>query len=494
MANLAHPEPSKGLEFSTFSPFVAAIIAAGSVFALFEPKLERMRTIRNETGQFEPGFLVFYVVPQWLLIGLSIIIVLFLMAACLDVIDASLLSAFPGLEFVRTAFELRYVAWTVVAAAILAIIIRWNWVPQILLQLARGLSVLPIPSLQNRFGPEGESVGWHQAKAVCEGPDKGAPLLIKNEDLDRVARVVLTRLSQEAGDEEFAADPDKLSSSDKANLALFGCIMEVNFSVNRWDRPKWSEFYASLADIQRETPLFGPAELLAFKSGNAFFEAFRESLDAALYKRNQPQPPNRSLAAAGDIVRAWELLTQKANGDLLQFARPFAGLLGNPVACLDRRLRTFPRMNSDGMRPQLIKLLTRWGCLPQTDGVFIQPFSKSMAWLLLHEGALWALPETKEVTFNSFGQAPISRLAMKRVLQRVAALIDEGASAEARAVAERLGTSKWRRFEAVDFILWSWANAERKTAAGSTAGGPASPWDKAQWKWKFEGDRVLRQS
>ena len=270
--------------------------------------------------------------------------------------------------------------------------------------------------------------------------------------------------------------------------------MEVNVGVNRWDRPKWSEFYASLADIQLATPLFGPAELLEFESGNAFFEAFRDHLDAALAHRNQPQPPNRSLEAAGDIVRTWELLTQKANGDLLQFARPFAGRLGNQVACLDRRLRTFPRMNSDGMRPQLIKLLTRWGCLPQTDGVFIQPFSKSMAWLLLHEGALRALPETKEVTFNSFGQAPISRLAMKRVLQRVAGLIDEGASAEAKAVAERLGTSKWRRFEAGDFILWSWANAERKTAAGSAAGGTATPWDKAQWKWKFEGDRVLRQS
>jgi hypothetical protein len=57
------------------------------------------------------------------------------------------------------------------------------------------------------------------------------------------------------------------------------------------------------------------------------------------------------------------------------------------------------------------------------------------------------------------------------------------------AVAEKLGVSKWRRFEAGDFILWSWANAERKAAAAATP-----PWDKAKWKWKFEEDRVLRQS
>lgn len=494
MAPPAPPEPPKGLEFSTFSPFVAAIVAAGGAFALFEPKLERMRTIKNETGHFEPGFLGFYVLPQRLLIAFSIVIVVFLLIACLDVMDPSLLSAVPQLAFVRTAFEIRYVAWTVVAAAILAIIIRWNWLPQILLLLARALSVLPIPGLLNRFGPQGGSVGWHQAKAVCEGPDKGAPLLIKSEDLDRVARIVLTRLSQKAGDEDFAAEPAGLSVVEKANIALFGCLMEVNVSVNRWDRPKWSEFYASLADIQRATPLFGPAELLGFTSGNAFFETFRDRLDAALAARNQPRPPNRSLEAAGDIVQAWELLRRKAKCDMMRLAPPFANLLGGRVAWVDCRLRAFPRMNSDGMRPQLIKLLTRWGCLPPTGGVFIQPFSKSMAWLLLHEGALGALPETKEVTFNSFGQAPISRLAMKRVLQRVAELIDEGASAEAKAVATKLGTSKWRRFEAGDFILWNWANAERKAAAGTAPGGMATPWDKAKWKWKFEGDRVVRQS
>jgi hypothetical protein len=498
MAVHGSPDAPKAFDFSTFSPFVAAIVAAGGAFALFEPKLERMHAIKNETGRFEAGFVAFYVLPQWLLIFVSVAIVVFLGLACVDVIQPSLLSGIPQVVYLRAAFEIHYVAWTIVSAAILAVIIRWNWIPRALLLLARALSVLPISGLCNRFGPQGESVGWHQAKAVCEGPDKGAPLLINEEDLDRVARVILTRLSHrddgDGDDENFAATPANLSEAEKANIALFGCVMEANVSANRWKRPKWREFYASFADIQRSTPMFAPAQIQAFESGNAFFEEFRGRLDTALAARNQPRPTDRSLEAAGDIARAWELLTRKAEGNTLLLVPPIAGLLVGKVAWIDRRLRVFPRMNSDGMRPQLIKLLTRWGCLPMSDGVFVQPFSKTIAWLLLQEGALGALPETKEVTFNSFGQAPISRLAMKRVLQRVARLIDEGASAEARKVAETVGSSEWRRFEAGDFILWSWSNAERKAAAGTEESGASTPWDKSKWKWKFEEDRILRQS
>jgi len=490
------PDPPKGLDFSTFSPFVAAIVAAGGAFALFEPKLERIRVMKNETGRFELGFLWCYAVPQWILISVSVVVVLFLVLACLDVIQPSTVSGLPMIGLARAAFDIHYIAWTIVAAAILAIFIRWNWLPRILLFAARTLSVLPMPGLRNCFGPQGESVGWHQAKAVCEGPDKGAPLLIKDEDVDRVARVVLTRLSQKitaGGDEKnYADEPSGFPPEVKANMLLFGCIMEVNFSVNRWTRPDWKPFYAGLADIQAATPMFAPLEVLSFNNGNDFFATFRERLDLALTARGLVPPPNQGLEAAGDVVRAWELL-KKAKGDTLRLMPWFAPVLCGRVWWLDRRLRAFPRMNNDGMRPQLIKLLTRWGCLPITDGLFVQPFSKSIAWLLMQEGAIAALPETKEVTFNSFGQTPISRLAMKRILRRVAELINEGASAEAIAVAAKVGPSTWRRFEAGDFILWSWSHEARKEAAGPT-GVATTPWDKAKWKWKFDDDRIVRQS
>lgn len=490
-------DPAKGLDFSVFSPWIAAIVAAGGAFALFEPKLERIRAMKNETGRLEPGFLLFYVLPQRFLIFVAVGIVVFLSIGCIDVIQPTLLSGLPFIGFLRAALDMHNIAWTIVAGAILAIIIRWNWVPRVLLLLARAASALPIPWVRNRCGPEGECVGWHQAKAVCEGPDKGAPLLLRREDIDRVARIVLTRLSQKIAnggdDKNFAETPLGLSKQAKANMLLFGCIMEVNFTVNRWDRPHWKPFYAALADMEADKPIFVPSELLSFANGSEFFTAFRLRLDAALRARGLTPPPNQSLEAAGDIVRAWELLKKRGKGDTLSLTPWYACLLGGNVACLDRRLRAFPRMNGDGMRPQLLKLLTRWGCLPVADGIFVQPFSKTMAWMLLQEGALATLPETKEVTFNSFGQTPISRLAMKRVLRRVAELIAEQASDEAKSVAADIGDSEWRRFEAGDFILWSWSNEQWKEAAG-TAGTTIASWDKAKWKWKFDGGRVVRQS
>jgi hypothetical protein len=489
-------DPTK-FDFSTFSPWVAAIVAAGGAFALFEGKLERMRALRNETGRWEAGFIGFYVVPQWVLIILSGLVVLLLGAACIDVIQPNVMAGLPLIGFARAAFEIHNIAWTVAGAAVLAIIIRWNWIPRLLLLFGRLLSILPAPGLQQRFGPNGNSIGWHQAKAVCEGPDKGAPLLIKGEDLDRVARIVLTRLSQNgapgAGDKNYAATPIGLSPSVKANMALFGCIMEVNVGINRWPKPDWAPFYAALADVQAANSMFEPAVLVKFGNGNRFFEEFRVRFDAALSSRSVTPPPNNSLQAAGDVVHAWERLTQKAKGDLLLLPPWWAGLFGSKVGWLDRRLRAFPRMNSDGMRPQLLKLLTRWGCIPETDGPFVQPFSKTLAWLLLQEGALAALPETKEVTFNIFGQAAVARLAMKAVLQRVSELIVEGASTEAKNVAMALGDSTWRRFEAGDFALWSWSYDERKLAEGK-ATGSSTPWDKSKWRWKLDDDRVVRQS
>jgi len=496
MPNASSTDPAK-FDFSTFSPWVAAIVAAGGAFALFEGKLERMRALRNETGRWEAGFIGFYVVPQWGLMILSCAIVIFLGIACIDVINPTAMSGFPFIAFARAAFEIHNIAWTMAGAAVLAIMVRWNWIPRLLLLLARGASALPLPWISHRFGPQGESVGWHQAKAVCEGPDKGAPLLIKEEDLDRVARIVLTRLSQpgaaSGGDANYADIPKNLTPDVKANMALFGCIMEANYATNRWKRPDWKAFYASLTDMQAAKPIFGPADLKSYADGNAFFADFRQRLEDALTKNNVEAPPNQSLDAAGDIVRAWDLLKKRGDASVLKLPPWYADFLGGRIAWLDRRLRAFPRMNSDGMRPQLLKLMTRWGSIARTDGLFIQPFAKTIAWLLLQEGALVALPETKDVTFNSFGQAPISRLAMKRVLQRVAALIGEGSSAEARTVAKAVGDSEWRRFEIGDFVLWSWSNDAKKEAAGAP-GKTTTPWDKATWKWKFDEDRVVRQS
>ncbi len=144
-----------------------------------------------------------------------------------------------------------------------------------------------------------------------------------------------------------------------------------------------------------------------------------------------------------------------------------------------------PRLNDEGMRPQLIKLLVRWNALPMSSGVFAQPFAKRQAWLLLQQGALRALPEMKEITFHSTGQAPIARIAALRVIWRVVALIEGGASAEALSAASMLGSSRWTRLEIADIVFWSWASADAKKATSEN-------WNTATWRWKLDDDRIQR--
>lgn len=487
MSDVRQTTTVKAPDPANWPAIAAAVVTAVGAYKLFEPKLERIRSMRTELGRLELSFRLFYQWPQYLLIVVSTVIFAALVAAFFDSLHPGVLAGFGPRDLLKAALVPENVIWVIFSLGIVAGVIYLNLLPRLLMGLAWMIAALPIPGLLNRFGPNGESLGWHQAAAVMEGPDKGQPLMIDDDAIDRVAWEILSRLNKNAGAGDFAAEPANLSNAEKANIALFGCILEAVHYAQRWTSPSWSQFYASLADIQRTDPLFAPQQLLSYPSGHAFFEVLRDRLENALKARHQPCPPDRSLAAAGDISRAWELLKKRAQGDLLRLAPPPSRFFGGRIAWLDYRLRSFPQLASVGMRPQLIKLLIRWKTLPVSPGVFAQPFAKGQAWLLFQEGALRALPEMKEVTFNGTGQVPTVRLAALKVIRRVAALIEEGASSEAQSVARALGTDKWTRLERSDFTLWSWAR-EAAAQAGT------DKWDKSAWRWKLEPDRVQRQS
>lgn len=475
--------PAERPEIAAYPALITAVVTAMAAWKLFEPKLERIRAIRNEVGSLEPGFRTFYEYPQRALIVLSALIVCFLSLAFFDSLYPGTLANFVPTETVEAVLALNNIVWVLFSLGAVAIVIYWNVIPLLLLWLAQVVSIAPVPGLHRRFGPSGKSLGWHQAAAVIEGPDKGQPLLIDANGIERVAWGVLAKLSKNAGAREYAAEPRNLTESEKANIALFGCIMEANFHAQGWKSPSWARFYASLAAIQLATPMFCPEQILAFQNGQAFVEAFRDRLAEALKAEGQPCPPDRGLAAAADIYGAWNILSTRANGDVLRLIPWYAPILGGRMVWLDRRLREFPRLNDDeGMRPQLIKILVRWNILSMSSRKFIQPFSRHQAWLLLQEGALRVLPEMKEITFHSTAQVPIARIAAHRVIRRVVQLIEEGASSEAIATASALGPNPWNRLEAADFALWSWAKTEATKASG----------EPSKWQWKLQDNRIQR--
>ncbi len=194
MTNQNSTTPSKGPDIASYTALAAALGAALGAWKLFEPKLERMRAMRNEVGSPEIGFRIFYQIPQYVLIILSIGTVLFLLLAFVDSLRPGALSTYSPLVSGLLAPE--NIIWVVVSLGAVGAIIYWNLIPRLLMCLAWLVSAVPIPWLQNRFGPSGESLGWHQAAAVMEGPDKGQPLMIDNDAIERVAWGVLARLSQ----------------------------------------------------------------------------------------------------------------------------------------------------------------------------------------------------------------------------------------------------------------------------------------------------------
>jgi hypothetical protein len=487
MATSSLTPPTTTPELSAFTALITAMATLLGAWKLFEPKFERVRAIRNEVGHLEPGFVVFYVLPQYAMIFVVVILAVFLLLAFLKALNPSLLPTSVPIEGLATLLSPQNIVLIVFSLSTLAALINWNVPSRALMFLARIIASLPIAGIRNRFGPSGDSIGWHQARALVEGPEKGQPLLIDKAALDRIAWEVLGRLGKSSSAEDLAAEPVGQNPEVKANLALLGCVMEANYYAHRWPSPKWSEFYAGLVDVQAQTSIFTPQHLSKFASGYEFFEAFRNALDAALTARGIATPPDRALAAAGDMARTWERLKKKGKGSLLALLPWFADFVGGRVAWLDRELRVFPRLESDGMRPQLIKLLIRWRVLLESKGVFVQPFAKRQAWLLLQLGVLRTLPETKEVTFYSVGQIPVARLAVLRLVGRVKQLISEGSSKEAQTAGKMLGPSEWTRSERVDFELWQWAGAEILRAK-------SDKWDKASWRWKFEDDRIQRQT
>jgi hypothetical protein len=468
---------------------LAAVAACVAAWRLFAPKFGRIRAIRDAVGYLDVEFRIFYQFPQYALVIVTLVIFAFLLLWFWESIHPGTISVYVPGAALRIGMAPQTLFVVVFSLSAFSAIIFWNLIPWVLTRGASLLALMPIGSLKNRYGSNGESIGWHQAVAVMEGPDKGQPLLLDNEAVDRAANEVLRRLYEDLWAPDYAVEPANLPQEEKANIALFGCIMEANYYAERWSpSPSWAELFASLADIQRSAdPIFSPSELLSFRSGDAFFEAFRVRLRLALNARNQPSPPNDALAAASDITGAWNALNSRARGNTLQLIPPYARYIGGPIFWLDKRLRRFPKLRGDGMRPQLIKLLVRWHVLTADPSVFVQPFSKRQAWLLLQLGVLRALPDMNEVTFNSTGQVPSARIAALRVIRRVNTLLNNGASSEAAAVARKLGPSLWTRLETSDFVLWSWAHAEARQAA-------KDEWNKNKWHWKFEDGHVQRNA
>ncbi|MGA8149118.1 MAG: hypothetical protein WB870_16305 [Gallionellaceae bacterium] len=468
---------------------IAAITAALGAFAIFQPKLAIGVAMKRETGSVEPAFRWLYVVPQYINIAVIIGLCMILIAAFVQSISPNILPQCPFLTLFGGFFVLDNILWILFWAAVIVAVVKGNWLSWTLLILCRAVSLLPIHRIQGVFGPNGRSAGWLQAWNICRAWDKGQPLLICHDKIVPVADTILYRLSQpDTGASNFAATPAATSVDARANIALFGCILEATHYVHNWTPPAWSEFYASLATIHSRSGLFDPKKLQEFESGSSFASQLRNELVAEITLRSQPIPQDQYLAAADSLASTWEQLS-KYSGSVLNLIPSWARWVGGRLYWLDRRLSRLPMLhNKEGMRPQLIKLLLRWQTIPwDKTSVFIQPFAKKQSWLLLQEAVLRVLPEQKDVTYWTIGDVQLTRIACMELFEIVSAKVRLRQSEEAREVDKKYPT-KWDLYAAADFSLWN-------LASENVLKGQSENWEaKKGWRWKLEDGRAYKIS
>ena len=435
----------------TVMTLVTAIVGAFGAFAIFQPKLAISAAMKRETGFVEPAFRMLYVIPQYLsaltIVGFCVLLV----AAFIHSIRPDVFAHSHFLTNVGSFFILGNVVWIVFLAAVIGAIVQFNLLSWVLLIVSAVASFLPIPLLRGAFGRYGQSAGWLQAWSICRAWDKGQPLLLSRPEIERLGDSVLFRLANPAlGSNDFAETPISATLDARANIALFGCILEATHYAQDWKAPSWSEFYAALAAIHDQTKMFDPSELQKLGFSNEFVEQFRARLVAEIKSRAQLCPPDNYLAAAGHLSTTWNALHRHA-GSVLNLIPFWAPLLGGRLYWLDQRLKRLPMLNSEGMRPQLIKLLARWGTLPWAKAaVFVQPFAKRQGWLLLQENALRVFPVQNDVTFFDVGDVQLTRIAClkisREVEKKVRALQSKGSARRERNVSDAMGAVRGGRF------------------------------------------------
>jgi len=466
----------------TLTAVVTTVGTALAAFQLFQPKLAIARAIKRETGAVDNGFSWFYSVPQYIALAGVLVVWTILLFAVVHQMAPSSVPTYPWLQPVLALLALENLVPVLLAAAVMAGFIQLNILSWIFLLVGRLLSWLPFAS--GAFGAEGRSAGWIQAWCICSAWDKGQPLLISDEQVERLGDELLRRISISNFDgPDFAPKPANATREAAANIALMGGILEEAHDVHRWDKPaSFKDFYAALADIRDANRMFEPNELMKYPSGESFAEVLRTELAKRMEAKEQPVPPGNYFAAASYIVKTWTLL-HATDGSVLKKLPWYASAIGSKLYWLNRRLADFPLLRGGGMREQIIKLMTRWGATPwaKREG-FFHPFSRSQAWLLLQEGVLTTFPEQKDVTFWASGDVGISKIACNRLYERVHRTAGNRESEIARNVSDRF-PDYWDLTAAADFTLWSWAHEQSKE--GLTKG-----WKG--WRWKIENGRASK--
>jgi hypothetical protein len=383
-----------------------------------------------------------------------------------------------SLKVLQTMFDLHWLTIIGIGALLFLLTVTngLTWIPMLLL---RWIPTRWLPGLL-------ESPSWLYVCWFCDIFGKPRPLVIRELGIDDIADFVIQRLvGGNLKTDNFAEKPPGLTDDERANAALFGCLLEKEHYIRKgWPRRSWRFFYAAIGAAQHQgRSIFAPDVVKRVSAHiEDYYSDIQKAVNPRLEETEQDLLPD-SAAASEDVKNAVELLATKYDGCAANLPRGTSGTRQLNLRNAFERVAEFPNFNPTGMVPQFLKLAVRWDVWPGIEtGGFIYPFSSSIAVLFLNQQVLITLPEAQQFAFRDPDELLIMRETMRRVVDKVAWHLKTLNRPGYREFYQTLRNEpahpvEWEIAQYVDFVLWS--AAREPASEGSDV-------------WKVESGLVLR--
>jgi hypothetical protein len=379
--------------------------------------------------------------------------------------DAPRIQAMPSAQRGETALTpfgrasqcvFNHSLYLVLLFATLAALVHFDIVHRIAILLVRPLGYF-FPGLTYR--PGWINAHWHVAKG-----DDAVPVYPNGDACDGIADAILNVVEKLDSSVriDYAKSPSGLSEEEKANVLLFGNVVESSIHDFVGSYPVgFSALYDAIVRVaQHEARPFGAKYLRQMGPKDLYTYLQDMTAKEAVSGSGQIFPVNVSIQAR--VAQVKDLLTKKYGGSAWRLAH---GLFGRESGWLVlRRLRGFDGFNKpkqEAMRLQFLKLATSWEVWPaMKPGSFVYPFSTKVASLLLSTGCLRTRPDVDTIHHDTAFEKLCARTmsevvcASERILN---ALNDQRRAAVVTGLLGPNGGSltSWRLLREIDTLIWS---------------------------------------
>jgi len=430
--------------FKILSEIGTMATTAWGFVAQVQKRFNQIRDINERGGEQGPFFFITYTIFQYVYAVALILCGLVGLGALVGGV-AEIVNSPEGLPYLTSFFDMYgfHVLGLAILLFIAAAVNALSWIPISL------LGCIPAKFLALK-----QSAAWYNLWQFSIPLGAPNPLFINPTGVSALADIAISGLeTTNAGRENFAETPTQLCLHERANAALIGCILEKEYGIRQWPKPKWGSFYAAVAAAEADGKRLVSPKYLATAALNVDFYGVLSGEVNSRLPEDEPGLPD-SAEARDDVSNAVKILVDKYKGSAKNLATVWWSRKPNLRVAFSRAQSIRP-LDSRSMVPQFIKLAVRWEVWPGAKlGNFIYPYAPNLGVLLFEKHALVTLPGPHGFAFQDKGQLAAFRETMRRTVTRVRKNLSSSKKPEHRNILTRYPT-EWQLAAGVDFVLWA---------------------------------------